>query len=169
MPPKIDRRRLIEMEKAAVRGWMEKDSAAVAAAVDPLFIEGDPNDGLLFLLDLAVVTYGAPDPSVQVMPLVGRWDEATGRPVVQTMEDVPLGVATYARLCAAYMAQDVDSVVALYRVLIEHPSPAPLIEAIQTALSQAARRASGVMGSDGFPDRSGGPGADPLSGYGSLQ
>lgn len=168
MPPILSRERMVQIEKAALAAWMKRDSEALQAAVEPIFTEGNTADGLMFLLDLVVVTYGPPQGDGNpITPVVGTYnpDGTVGPP--QDITEVPLGVRTYAQMAASYLSGDLDTAVALYTVLIEQTTSEALELCIQAALAQASRRARAVW--EGRANGSHGPGADPASGYGSLQ
>ena len=147
MPTQIPTARRRELEKQAVAAWMTKDPDGVHAAVQVLFDEGTPNDALLFITDLVSVAYGrrTQDPDVAFMPLVGHYGP-DGRPVLDNIDAAPLGVSTYARIAAAHMGGDVQTVASLFVVLLEQDTPDAFHDCILVALSQAAATARRAMG-----------------------
>lgn len=168
MTCQLPRERRIQMEKAALVAWLEEDERKLNAALEPLFAEGNPQDAFYFLLDLAMVTFGRPG-GEPVMPVVGRWDVETGQPVRQEMEEVPKGVRIYAQMAAAYLSGDTATAAHLYSTLLADDTPEAFQTALTAALAQAVRRATGMVNENGYPDLANGPGADPGTGYGSLQ
>jgi hypothetical protein len=141
---------LITLVKSAMEAALAEDSAALDAAMDPLFHSQDTADHLFFTMGLiGLATAGAPRrcdlpeglrDRMIVQPEVGVI-EADGRRVLGSPDDAPLGIGTYARLCAAWLMDDRPMALDVWQALLNVPSDEERSKAIGRCMSLALDQA----------------------------
>jgi hypothetical protein len=124
---RLSTERLSELSTEAVRAGLTADIGALVAVLEVLMVEGDADDALGWTLKMiGTATAGTPRradlPADQRDKMVAvPWVTITGDDGIErsvSIDDVPLGVATYARLCTAWIADDTDQAVSVWAAMI---------------------------------------------------
>lgn len=109
----------------AIEAAIRNDPEAIGAHTLPLFGEkGSPRDCYQFTLGLvAIATAGYPRASqlgeqAVATPHVGRMGE-DGQVIEQDIDSIPVHVAAYTRLCAAWVNEDKPMAEAIFRSLLD--------------------------------------------------
>lgn len=128
------------------------DRPAVEKAVVSILEEASPADLFIWVLSMVVVTTEdilRGDPHAVARAGVVRLNCATGRMEPAPIDEAPLGVSTYARICAAWINDDCQAAHAAWTVLFRHAETdggEQVGVCMSEALQAAARRVIGARG-----------------------
>lgn len=122
---------------------LRDDAEGIDAAVAPIFTEGTPTDGLLWVLWMAGLADNRPRPGDGTrlyQPRITTQDPTTGEIAEPSIDALPPGVAAYARIRAAWANNTPDLAAAVWEAMLKADRDGTHLEGcMSVALTEAVR------------------------------
>lgn len=138
----LSHKQLAQAVTESLNAALLNDADGATAAVQPIFTDGTPADGLRWVLALVVVAEGKPRrirKGAIRQPIVTLADPKTGQAAEVPIDEAPPGVAAYARIRAAWANKTPDVAADVWEALLNDPGD-ELARCMTTALTEARNK-----------------------------